>query len=77
MTMLDIQRLLSRDKLWEAARAAMENGTLRVRQSYSHSNCSNDVRRMSLHINDDGTSFISIHDTKFDGTPAPSADSES
>ncbi len=73
MTMLDIQRLLTRDKLWEAARSAMENGTLRVRQNYSHSNSGDDVRRMSLHINDDGTSFIALHDTTFDGTPAPPA----
>ncbi len=71
MTMLDIQRLLSRDKLWEAARSAMENGTLLVRNSYSGR--SSDVRRMSLHINDDGTSFITLHDTTFDGTPAPPA----
>ncbi len=71
MTMLDIQRLLSRDKLWEAARSAMEKSTLSV--TVCRSSEYRDVHRISLHINDDGTSYITIHDTTSDGTPAPPA----
>ena len=73
MTMNDIKKLLTKDKLWEAAVAAMENSTLLVRQGYSSALNGDDAHRISLHINDDGTSFITVHDTLFNGTPAPPA----
>lgn len=65
MTLDQLNRILTEKGVMEAIRYAKSNGMIHHRTQDLESNGS--IRRVALHINDDGTAYITLHGSLFVG----------
>lgn len=65
MTLDQLNKILTERGVMEAVRYAKANGMIHHRTQDLHS--SGAIRRVALHINDDGTAYICVHGTLFEG----------
>lgn len=68
MTLKDLNNFLTARGLQKAVKYACDVGVIHYKRSELESQGT--IRRVSLHINDDGTAYIVLHGTPFEGREA-------
>lgn len=65
MTLDDLNRILTERGIRAAIKYAKTNGDIHYKETLK--TISMPVKRFCLHVNDDGTAYISLHCEKFNG----------